>query len=307
LAIKGERVGRFALQRRLGAVMEGELWKARDDAGHVAALKLFYSAEWASVLQATGLPEIPHHVNLCALMDGDLAGSPPWVATELHEGATLAEILASTRYVPLAAAIPTIIQTVRGLAALHKAGLAHLDLRPSNVLLDERGCVRLREVQTPGYRREVLRRLFDRARPLAAEGVEEMKQYAPPEERRGEVSGAAADVYALGLLIYEMLVGERPEGFELRLPSQRDKRIPKVIDEIVLGSLERSVRARLPDAMAIEPKLLEGLEKTGFHVFPKGDPVTWVKLTPWRDAGKPVGEETGRFTSIFRKLAGRKE
>ncbi|HVY60692.1 MAG TPA: hypothetical protein VHF22_03520, partial [Planctomycetota bacterium] len=124
----------------------------------------------------------------------------------------------------------------------------------------------------------------------------------------GPIDGPRADMYAFGVLVYEALTGERPsEGFDLKYPSQKDKRIPKALDELVLRCLERSTRARVPSALGVEASLVEGLERAGFQIFASGDAVKWVKATPWRAPSAPVGEETGRFASIFKKLAEEKQ
>jgi serine/threonine protein kinase len=306
VGFKGERIGRFILDRKAASVPEGEVWKARADggpSGAAFAVKLFYDAEWAAVLRASGIPETIEHPNVARIVDGSTSATTPYIVQELHEGVTLRELLAAQRYLPLAGALPAAIQIVRGLAALHKAGLAHYDLRPTNVVLDERGGLKLVDATSEAFRRAVLAKLFDKLRPLPKERAEELSAYLPPEQKKGDVLGGSGDMYAFGVMLYEMLTGERPQGFEVRMPSQRDKRIPKVLDEIVLRSIERSPRARSPSAAGLEQQLLEGIGKAGFYLDFKADPAGWVKATPWRTAGQAVGEETGKFTSTFTRLA----
>lgn len=312
MGFKGERVGRFVLDRKIATVLEGEIWKARDEtAGAPAgpyAIKLFYDPDWAAAFRACELPRTVDHPNVCRVADGATAGATtPWIAQEYLEGTTLRDLIAQQKYLPLAGAIPAAIQIVRGLGALHKAGIAHLDLRPRHILLDERGNLKLCEVTSESYRRAVLAKLFDKLHPLPKERADELHAYLPPEQKRGDVAGMASDMYALGTILYEMLTGERPAGFEVKLPSQRDKRIPKVFDEVILRALERSTRARSPSAVGLEQQLFEGISKVGFFLDLKADPVAWVKATPWRDAGQPLGEETGKFRLAFGKLARPKE
>jgi serine/threonine-protein kinase len=310
LAIKGEKYGGFALERRLGTGSAGEVWRAREGE-RAAAVKLYTAPEAAEVFRATGLPTTPDHENVCRVLGGDPAANPPWIATDYVEGPTLRELLLTQRYVPLSAAIPAILQALRGLSALHKERLAHWDLRPENLHFDERGRMRLADVSTEAAAKERLARLFDKkhARPLAPERAARLAPYVAPELRKpaawaGPLDGPRADMFAFGVLAYEALCGERPsEGFDLKTPSQRDKRVPKVLDVLILGCLERTTRMRLPSALGEEAKLLDGLSKQGFEVFPSGDPSGWVRGTPWRKAGAHVGEETGRFTTDFKRLA----
>jgi serine/threonine protein kinase len=309
VGFKGERLGRFTLDRKIGAVLEGEVWKAREDGATTGAfaVKFFYDADWAAALRASGLPRTADHANVCRVVDGALDAATPYIVQDLHAGVSLADLLASHKYLPLSAAVPAAIQIVRGLTALHKAGLAHFDLRPGNVIFDERGVVKLTDVSSEKYRRAVIARLFDKLRPIPAQRADELLAYLPPEQKKGDVLGAPGDMYALGTVLYEMLTGTRPTGFDVRMPSERDKRIPKVLDEVILRALERTPRARSVNAIGIEPELLGGLSKAGFYLDMKADPAAWVKATPWRAPGAAFGEETGKFKLSFDELAKPKE
>ncbi len=316
MAIKGERLGRFVLERRLGRGLAGEVWKGRDGGpgGPPAAVKIFSDHPAIDAIRKCGVPTVPSSPNLCGVIDAAPDNNPPYFATDLVEGPTLREIMGAQKFVPLSAAIPCLIQIVRGLAALHKEKLAHHDLRPENVILDELGTVKLCDVATEAARRESVARLIDRKHPapLPPERAAERLPYVAPELRRGvapgPIDGPRADMYAFGVIAYELLTGSRPnEGLDIKYPSQKDKRIPKVLDETVLRCLERTLRTRTPTALGVEAPLLEGLERAGFHVYVVGDAVKWVRATPWRAVGAPAGEETGRFTSLFKKLAEEKK
>lgn len=310
MGFKGEKIGRFTLDRKVASVLEGEVWKAREDgaaAQAAVAVKLFYDEEWAGVLRASGLPRSAEHANVCRVVDGSTDAPTPYIAQELHQGVTMRELLESQKYLPLGAAVPAAIQILRGLAALHKAGLAHYDLRPGNVVLDDRGLLRLADVTNEAYRRAVLARLFEKLRPLPKERADELLAYLPPEQKKGDVLAGAGDMYALGVILYEMLTGTRPAGFDVRMPSERDKRIPKVFDEVILRALERTPRARSASAVGLEQQVLEGLSKAGFYLDFKAEPAAWVKATPWRAAGQPIGEETGKFRMWFDEAAKPKE
>lgn len=302
MGFKGDRIGRFVLDRKVGRAIEGELWKARSESTEPpAVVRLFYDAEWAEALRASGVPRTPEGPNVCRALGASLETTPPFFAREYAEGASLREVLAARRYLPLSVAIPATVQLLRALAAFHKAGLAHLDLRPGNIFLDERAVLRIADPETEAYRQAVLARLFHKTRPFPEDWRERLLPYVPPEQKRGDVAGTAADMYALGVLLYEIFTGERPEGFEIRMPSQRDKRIPKIVDEIVIPALERSPRARTPNALGLAERFLEGVAKAGFVVAPTGDPIGWVKGTPWRASG--MGEETGKFRADFKRMA----
>ncbi|GIW72223.1 MAG: hypothetical protein KatS3mg102_1765 [Planctomycetota bacterium] len=317
MAIKGERVGPFRLERLLGRGLEGEVWKARGEPGAEAvAVKLYLEPAWAEALRESGPPPAPPaHDNLCRRLGFDLEGQPPWAAWTLHEGTTLEAVLAGEHLVPLRFALPVVLQIARGLEALHAAGEAHRDLRPGNVLLDAAGRLRLADPQSPGYSMRVLARVLrgkqrsEREQAHAAR----LAPYVAPEVARGQPAGAASDMYGFGVMVYTMLCGRRPEGIEVRYPSAVDGRIPKILDEVVLACLERRTRARLPDAIGLGRRLVAGLERARFRLDLSREPEAWVQSTPWRPRPQParrsaaadaeVGAETGAFRAMLERLA----
>jgi serine/threonine protein kinase len=182
------------------------------------------------------------------------------------------------------------------------------------VVIDERGTSRLIDVVTEARRRNMLARMYDQRHksPLPPERADALKPFVPPEHRKAEIpgrlDGQRADMYAFGVLAYLALTGERPgEGLDVKYPSQKDKRIPKCLDELIMRCLERSTRARTSSAGPLEAELIEGLGRAGFDVFTSGDASKWVRATPWRAAGAPVGEETGHFVNTVKKLADEKK
>ncbi|MFC1705321.1 protein kinase [Planctomycetota bacterium] len=283
MGFKGEKVGPYTLDRKERRSLEGELWKARDSERVPVAVCLYYEPTWIQVLRTVSVPEgIPEHPNLSRLITFDLEAHRPWTAWTHVDGRSLREILSHQPYVPLQEAIPLVLQLVRGLEALHAAEIAHHDLRPETVVVTEPGELTLTFAQTEGYRRAVLESVCEPGDRALEELVAAIRPYAAPEQLSGSISGTAGDVYALGTLVYEMLCGSRPDAFAPRYPSERDKRIPKILDEVILGALERRVRARTQDAVGLEKQLLQGFSRAGYDVEPVGAPKGWVRSTPYR-------------------------
>lgn len=290
LAFKGEHVGPYTLVRKIGPCPEGEDWKAHDQKGEAVAVRVYYEPYWIHAFREAGVPEkLPAHPGLDRLLQvGD--DNRPWVSWTFAEGRPLREILERRKYIPLTYGLPIVLQVIRALAALHAEGLAHHDLRPEHVIIDEQGHVVLVRCQTAAYRALTLQKLRDKRAPMKEKLGKALKAYLPPEQARGEVAnGATADMYALGRLIFETLCGELPHPLEMRHPSQRDPRIPKIFDKVVIDVLERRVRARTPDACGLEKVLLEGCQRAGFRFDFSAAPLDWVKDTPWKQerASKP--------------------
>ncbi len=283
MAFKGEHVGPYTLIRKTGPCLEGEDWKAHDEAGGAVAVRVYYEPYWIHAFREAGIPEkLPEHPGLDKLLQiGD--DNRPWISWTFAEGRTLREILERRKYIPLTYGLPIVIQLIRTLAALHEAGVGHHDLRPENVIVDEQGKTVLVRCQTPAYRALTLKKLRDKRAPIKAKLSKALKAYLPPEQSRGEVeNGPTGDMYALGRLIFETLCGELPHPLEMRHPSQRDPRIPKILDKIVIDVLERRVRARTQNACQLEKVLLEGCQRAGFRFDFSGSPLDWVVDTPWK-------------------------
>jgi len=182
-----------------------------------------------------------------------------FISMEFVRGYTLNELMdeAPGRQMPTRAAVGIARQICRGLHAAHEQGIIHRDIKPQNVLIDAKGEVKLMD--------------FGVAR--LAEAPEEMTQaglivgtphYMSPEQVQGKTLDARTDVYAMGVLLYELLVGKRPfessslTGILTAHITEKPKPpigvrpdIGNEINAIVLRCLEKDAAARYEDAGAL--------------------------------------------------------
>src|SRR5262249_27310487 len=140
------------------------------------------------------------HPNVVRVFDvGDDDGRP-FIAMEYIEGETLAELLGRRRRLPAAEVATLGTQMCAGLAAAHAAGFVHRDVKPQNLLLGTDGVVKLGDfgiaVAHAGTRLTLAGTVLGTA------------GYLAPEQARGEQVTAAADIYAVGAVLYELLAGE---------------------------------------------------------------------------------------------------
>jgi serine/threonine-protein kinase len=154
-----------------------------------------------------------NHPNIITIYDTGEARGLRFIATEFIDGATLRTILGRSR-LEIHHALDIAMQVTQALAAAHAAGVVHRDLKPENVMVRADGYVKVLDFG--------LAKLSDQALRAHAAGLptHELEtgegvvmgtvSYMAPEQARGEETDARADVFALGVLLYEMLAGEPP-------------------------------------------------------------------------------------------------
>jgi tetratricopeptide (TPR) repeat protein/tRNA A-37 threonylcarbamoyl transferase component Bud32/TolB-like protein len=214
---------RFRIVQLLGAGGMGEVYEVEDlfMAGERAALKTLRleiaqdEASLARFRRELRLARRVTHPNVCRVFDlgkhTDAHREITFLTMEVLAGETLAQHLARRGKLPFHEALALTHQLAAGLDALHEAGIVHRDFKPGNVILAG---------ESDGGRRAVITD-FGLARVVpstaAATGTGSTKgdawgtpDYMAPEQLAGEPVSHATDVYALGLVLYEMLSGERP-------------------------------------------------------------------------------------------------
>jgi WD40 repeat protein len=219
----GDRVGAHRVVRRLGRGGMGEVWLARDETlGRRVALKLLAPERggpqaverFLFEARATARFAHPHIVSIYAV--GEHRGRP-YVALEYLEGPTLRERLRAGPLAPLSA-VRVALGIADALAEAHARGILHRDLKPSNVLLPADGRVRVvdfglakaleaGDVDAPAADAE--ERDPEPFVTLGA-GICGTPAYMAPEQWRGEPAREGADVWALGLVLYELVSGRSP-------------------------------------------------------------------------------------------------
>ena len=142
------------------------------------------------------------HPGLVAVYDQGLDGRHPFLVMELIEGGTLRELLAERGPMPPHAVVAVLRPVLGGLAAAHRAGLVHRDVKPENVLISDDGDVKIAD--------------FGLVRAVAAAGITSASvilgtaAYLSPEQVRDGTASPHSDVYSTGVLTYELLTGRAP-------------------------------------------------------------------------------------------------
>ena len=146
------------------------------------------------------------HPNVVRIYDTGEEGGRPFIVMELVDGESLAELV--HREGPLAPeqAVHLVLQACAGLEAAHQAGLVHRDVKPGNLLLSRDGVLKIADFG--------IARAHDATRLTLTGTVLGTAAYLAPEQALAEEVTAAADVYALGAVLYELLTGVPPRRGE---------------------------------------------------------------------------------------------
>jgi tetratricopeptide (TPR) repeat protein len=259
---------RYEIQQFLAVGGMGEVYSAHDlQLDQRIAIKVI-AGELATADQVSLLKrEVQaarriQHANVCRVFDlvqTEVARgrSAVFLTMELLEGATLSQKLHREGALTERQAMPLIRQMVAALAAAHQAGVIHGDFKSSNVMIVPREGGSARAVVTdfglarrlaPG-RGQTLLSVSKSS--LAGYGT---PAYMSPEQIQGGKASQAADVYALGVVLYEMLTGELPYGEDSPLAmAVKKSREPPVAPESLSPALRRTWSAAILRCMAAEP------------------------------------------------------
>jgi tetratricopeptide (TPR) repeat protein len=256
LLCAGARVGRFELVRELGRGGFGVVYEARDaELGRRVAFKAIRPGDRARDprseelmrREATAVAQL-QHPNIVTLFDAGRSDAGPFLIFELLRGETLAQRLAGGR-VSSREALRVALAVSRALVHAHANGVLHRDLKPSNVFLTADGGVKVLD--------------FGLAHVFGAGGPPRSGTpgYMAPEQRGGGVEDARTDVYAVGVLVAEMVTGPAegaPREDVAALIARA--RVPAPLAALAARCTRTAPAERPPDAAALADALARVLE-----------------------------------------------
>ncbi|MDT7837882.1 serine/threonine-protein kinase [Aquabacterium sp. OR-4] len=274
----GERVGAYRLVREIGRGGMGSVWLAARADGHFTrdvALKLPRLALDAGLAERmAGEREIAarlEHPHIARLYDAGIdARGRPYLAMAHIDGLPI-DAHCRRHALDVPARLRLFLDVVQAVAYAHAQQVVHRDLKPSNVLVDSQGRAQLLDFG--------IARLLEPAGAEAAEAAEPLRPrtltpaYAAPEVLQGRAAGVAADVYALGVMLFELLTGQLPHGARPRPPGamaplastradspQQARLLRGDLDAILACALQVDPARRYAGAQALGDDILRHLQ-----------------------------------------------
>jgi formylglycine-generating enzyme required for sulfatase activity/tRNA A-37 threonylcarbamoyl transferase component Bud32 len=255
--------GRYRIEALLGRGGMGVVYRAADQTlGEVVALKILPEAARDAVRLRLFMGEVRvarqiTHPNVCRVHDVGEADGVPFMTMELVDGEDLASVLARAGPPSTARAAGIGRQICEGLAAAHDRGILHRDLKPANLMVDRTGSVRLMDFGVAGL-----------AGSASSGGT---PAYMAPELFGHGAASVQSDLYALGLVVYELFTGRRAfvttdmrdlarQHRELppQPPSEVRPGVPPAVERAILSCLEKDPRRRPRSARAVAAALAGG-------------------------------------------------
>src|ERR687898_668432 len=264
---------RYKLDRRLGVGGMATVQLAFDTrleryvavkllAEHLAEDASFVSRFKREALAAARLV----HPNIVQVFDfgSDRHSSRQFIVMEFVDGHSCAELLRDKGPMPPRDAVEILCQACRGLDYAHRNGVVHRDVKPGNLMVNTEGVVKLADFG--------IAKAAEQSDITKVGSVLGTAAYLSPEQARGEPAGPQSDLYALGVVAYQLLAGRLPyEAASLTdLARQQDAAapvalheldpaIPPALSAVVERALERAPAHRFADAAAMEAALGEAL------------------------------------------------
>jgi tRNA A-37 threonylcarbamoyl transferase component Bud32 len=267
------KIGRFEILEKIGEGAMGTVYRAHDPAiGRVVAIKTFRldsrvsSATRDRIVREARSAGILSHPNIVTIYDVNADGETAYIAMEFVDGQGLDAVIADAAPFRPAAVLPWLDQMADALDYAHKRGVIHRDVKPANVLLTRLGQIKLADF---GIAKISSAASTDGNLILGTPG------YMSPEQIRGDKIDHRTDVFSLGVVIFELLTGQRPfEGDSVVTtiykvvneapPAAHElvSGLPPEIDTVLNKALEKDPDNRHTSCRKLVEALRGGVERT---------------------------------------------
>jgi serine/threonine-protein kinase len=265
----GQLVGNYKIEEKLGEGGMGAVYKGVDTMlDREVAIKVLRPelTSQTSVVErfrseAVTLAKL-NHPNIATLYSLFRNGDELFMVLEFVRGETLDNILQRRGALPAEEAIPVFSQVLDGIDHAHELGVVHRDIKPANMMLTEKGTLKVLDFG--------IARLLGSARMTRAGNIIGTLEYMAPEQVKGMETDGRSDIYALGMMLYEVLTGQLPfqteNEFELmklqteempKFPREINPAIPEAVEAAIMIAIQKNPDDRFQTAGEFREMLLE--------------------------------------------------
>jgi eukaryotic-like serine/threonine-protein kinase len=291
IEVLGER---YQLQDPIGRGGMATIYRGRDmHMDRVVAIKVLrevYSTDPKFVIRfqrEAKAASALQHPNIVQVFDYGQSDGNYYIVMELVEGTDLRRYLRSRGVLATDRAVIIAHDVALGLGAAHRRGIVHRDVKPQNILVGRDGSIKLTDFGIASVYKDI------NAERLTTTGMTlGTVQYYAPEQAQGEIVSPAADVYALGIVMYEMVTGRTPFDGDTPVavamqhiqdppmpPSQINPSLPPALEDIILRCLEKVPEMRFRDGSSLA-RALEMLGEEELGAIPSASATTNGPVTP---------------------------
>jgi serine/threonine-protein kinase len=253
------RIGEYIVTGKIGQGGIAEIFRGRQESlGRDVAIKILFPklCEDPEILRRFERESVViarlNHPNIVHVIDKGKAGNRYYFVMEYVDGTSLREVIDSTN-IPRLTKLEMVAQVCKGLDYAHKNGVIHRDIKPANILIDRQGNPRVADfgiaqiVGTPDT--EI----------TASDMVMGTLAYMSPEQKVSSTNvDQTTDIYAAGIIIYEILTGRKPLG-RFKLPSELDSNTSPDFDVIIQKCLAQEAKDRYQSAAELKDAILNAI------------------------------------------------
>ena len=312
---KGDRISEYVLVEKLGEGGFGAVWKAEHTQikGKFVAVKIPTSPESMDVLKKEAVFQHQlDHPNIVRTIGLDTDHNPPYFIMEYVEGRNLRQLLTEDGILPPPYAIDIAVQVLDALTFAHARSIIHKDIKPENIMVEkkrirvtEKGAALLHVVKLTDFgfgnfpdrgKTDIV--LSEYTRTSGVRLLSGTLFYAAPEQMvPGREIDPRADIYSIGVVLYEMLTGELPLGMDM--PSELNPVVPQELDRICKRALSIDRDKRYASTRELRNELRRAKERFLLDLVSPKEPAPPRRTPVPQTLPTPLQPATARLRHVF--------